>query len=43
VGGGQRAAIRPRAASMNDNVKEQVIRIRIDRVTQRAVSRETPS
>jgi hypothetical protein len=39
---GQRAAIRPRATSVNDNVKEQVIRIRIARFTQRAVSRETP-
>jgi hypothetical protein len=34
--------MRPRATSVNDNVKEQVIRIRIDRFTQRAVSRETP-
>jgi hypothetical protein len=42
AGSGWRAAMRPRATSVNDNVKEQVIRIRIARFTQRAVSRETP-
>jgi len=40
---GWRAAIRPRAASVDNNVKEQVIRSRIKRSSQRAVSRETPA
>jgi hypothetical protein len=40
-GCGMRAAIHPRAASMNDNVKEQIIRGRIELGSQHAVSRET--
>jgi hypothetical protein len=39
---GWRAAMRPRATSVDYNVKEQVIRSRIKRSSQRAVSRETP-
>jgi hypothetical protein len=38
---GWRAAMRPRATSVDNNVKEQVIRSRIERSSQRAVSRET--
>jgi hypothetical protein len=38
---GWRAAMRPRATSVDYNVKEQVIRSRIKRSSQRAVSRET--
>jgi hypothetical protein len=34
--------MRQRATSVDDNVKEQVIRIRIERGSQPAVSRETP-
>jgi hypothetical protein len=37
-----RAAMRPAATSVDDNVKQQVIRSRIKRGSQRAVSRETP-
>jgi hypothetical protein len=37
-----RAAMRPAATSIDNNVKEQVIRSRINRGSQRAVSRETP-
>jgi hypothetical protein len=36
-----RAAMRPTATSIDNNVKEQVIRSRIKRGSQRAVSRET--
>jgi hypothetical protein len=39
---GWRAAMRPHATWDDYNVKEQVIRNRIKRSSQRAVSRETP-
>jgi hypothetical protein len=39
--GGWRAAMRPRATSVNYNVKEPIIRNRIERTSQHAVSRET--
>ena len=39
---GWRAAMRPHTTWGDDNVKEQVIRSRIERSSQRAVSRETP-
>jgi hypothetical protein len=41
MGGGWREAMRPRATSVNHNVKEPIIRNRIECTAQRAISRET--